>query len=197
MSESRLKLTVIVGSIRDGRFGPVVSNWFVGQAREHSGFDVEVLDLADHNLPAVLPAFGAPPPPETVAAVGAVTPALASADAFVVVTPEYNHSYPASLKTVIDWHNKEWHAKPIAFVSYGGLAGGTRAVEHLRPVFAEVHAVTIRDTVSFHMAWGEFDGEGNPTNPDGCNQAAKLLLDRLRWFASALRVAREKEPYET
>ena len=69
------------------------------------------------------------------------------------MTPEYNHSFPAALKNVIDWHGPQWHVKPVGFVSYGGISGGLRAVEQLRLVFAELHAVGIRDTVSFHSAW--------------------------------------------
>ena len=91
-----------------------------------------------------------------------MTPRLAAADAFVVVTPEYNHSYPAPVKTLIDWHFTEWQAKPVGFVSYGGMSGGLRAVEHLRGVFAELHAVTVRDTVSFHGAWDRFGPDAPP-----------------------------------
>lgn len=112
------------------------------------------------------------------------------------MTPEYNHSYPASLKNVIDWHNAQWHAKPVAFVAYGGLSGGLRAVEHLRQVFAELHATTIRDTVSFHGAWSQFDEDGSPKDPEGVNAAAKMLLDQLGWWAQALREARTARPYK-
>jgi hypothetical protein len=73
-----------------------------------------------------------------------VSPRLTSAEAFVIITPEYNHSFPASLKNLIDWHYTQWQAKPIGFVSYGGLGGGLRAVEQLRQVFAELHAMTER-----------------------------------------------------
>ncbi len=78
---------------------------------------------------------------------------FAAADAFVIVTPEYNHSFPTPLKTAIDWHSTQWHAKPVSFVSYGGASGGLRAVEHLRQAFAEVHAVTVRNSISFHGVW--------------------------------------------
>ncbi len=71
---------------------------------------------------------------------------------FVVVTPEYNHSFPGPLKAAIDRHVTPWQAKPVGFVSYGGISGGLRAVEHLRQVFAELHAVTVRETVSFIWA---------------------------------------------
>jgi NAD(P)H-dependent FMN reductase len=113
----------------------------------------------------------------------------------VVVTPEYNHSFPASLKNAIDWHFTQWQAKPVGFVSYGGVAGGLRAVEHLRLVFAELHAMTVRGTVSFHMAPERFDANGEPREPEGCNRAAKAMLDQLVWWARALRTARAARPY--
>jgi NAD(P)H-dependent FMN reductase len=85
----------------------------------------------------------------------------------VVVTPEYNHGYTAALKQLIDAVKAEWVAKPVGFVSYGGVSGGLRAVEQLRLVFAELHAVTIRDGVSFAMAWNRFDEAGEPVDPRG------------------------------
>ncbi|HKS43614.1 MAG TPA: NAD(P)H-dependent oxidoreductase [Amycolatopsis sp.] len=190
MNDENLNLAVIVGSTREGRFGPVVANWLAGQARQHDGMDVDVIDLAEARLPGEL---SKAPTPE----VTAVTERLEAADAFVVVTPEYNHSFPASLKTVIDWHYTEWQAKPVGFVSYGGLAGGLRAVEHLRVVFAELHAVTIRDTVSFHGVWGQFNDSGRLLNPDGPNAAAKTMLDQLAWWGFTLREARATHPYRT
>ncbi|HVV12944.1 NAD(P)H-dependent oxidoreductase [Amycolatopsis sp.] len=183
-----LQLAVIIGSTREGRFGPTVGRWFARQAEQHEDMAVDVIDLAEARLPGEL-AGRAP------AEVAAVTERLAKADAFTVVTPEYNHSYPASLKTLIDWHYTQWQAKPVGFVSYGGVAGGLRAVEHLRPVFAELHSVTVRDTVSFHGAWGRFDDSGEPLEPDGCNTAAKTMLDQLAWWGFALREARAKHPY--
>jgi NAD(P)H-dependent FMN reductase len=114
----------------------------------------------------------------------------------VVVTPEYNHSYPAGLKNLIDWHYKEWRAKPVGFVSYGGVAGGLRAVEHLRAVFAEVHAVTIRDTVSFTNYWERYGPDGTwPANPEACNLAAKKMLEQLSWWTHALVAAKLERPY--
>ncbi|GLU48679.1 hypothetical protein Nans01_30300 [Nocardiopsis ansamitocini] len=122
-------------------------------------------------------------------------PQLDEAEAFVVVTPEYNHSFPSSLKSLLDWQRTPWQAKPVGFVSYGGLAGGLRAVEQLRPIFSELHAVTVRDVVSFHMAWDLFDENGDLKDPEGSSAAAKILLDQLAWWGLALREAREKRPY--
>ncbi|GAA0835076.1 NADPH-dependent FMN reductase [Streptosporangium amethystogenes subsp. fukuiense] len=194
MSEKPIRLVVIVGSVRSGRFGPTVANWFARQARRHGEFDVDVVDLAEVPLPLTLPEPGPAPSPETAQALASLTSRLDTADAFVIVTPEYNHSFPASLKNVIDRHYKQWRAKPVGFVSYGGLSGGLRAVEHLRLVFAELHAVGIRDTVSFHGA-GQFDDKGDPTNPEGCTRAADILLDRLVWWARTLDAGRTARPY--
>ncbi|RKT70404.1 NAD(P)H-dependent FMN reductase [Saccharothrix variisporea] len=187
-----IKLAVIVGSTRSGRFAPVVANWFTEQARQRADLDLDVLDLADLGLPDVLAGWGEEPADE----VKAVSPRLADADAFVVITPEYNHSFPAPLKSAIDWHTAEWRAKPVGFVSYGGHGGGLRAVEQLRLVFAELHAVTIRDTVSFHGAWSRFDENGEPLDAEGVNGAAKTMLDQLVWWGTALKDARAKQPYE-
>jgi NAD(P)H-dependent FMN reductase len=188
----QLRLAVIVGSTRDGRFGPVVASWFAGLARQREDLAVSVVDLADIPLPARL---SGRPTPEDAALLAAITPKLADADAFVVVTPEYNHSYPAPLKDAIDWHFAQWQAKPVGFVSYGGVSGGLRAVEHLRQVFAELHAVTVRDTVSFHNAHGLFDGDGVPKEPEACGRAAEVMLDQVIWWARALRDANAKNPY--
>jgi NAD(P)H-dependent FMN reductase len=188
MTEHPLNIAVIVGSTRQGRFGPVVADWFATHARARSDMDLDLVDLADVELPGVHPSRHVPELDSWLAR-------LDRADGFVVVTPEYNHGYPAALKHAIDLARREWQAKPVGFVSYGGLAGGLRAVEQLRQVFAELHATTVRDTVSFHMAHGAFDPSGRPIEPEGCTAAAKVLLDQLAWWAWALRRARTDRPY--
>ncbi|ASQ96084.1 NAD(P)H-dependent oxidoreductase [Streptomyces sp. 11-1-2] len=193
-TDSPIRLAVIVGSTRDGRFGPKVAEWFAGHAALRSDMTVDVVDLAETPLPMDL---SHRPGPDDLAALEAVTPRLDAADAFAVVTPEYNHSYPASLKNAIDWHFTQWQAKPIGFVSYGGISGGLRAVEHLRPVFAEVHAVTVRDTVSFHNAHGLFEEDGRLKDSEGPDTAAGAMLNQLAWWARALRTARTTHPYGT
>ncbi|MGP3998607.1 NADPH-dependent FMN reductase [Streptomyces sp. 8N706] len=195
MSDTPIRLAVIIGSVREGRFGPTVAQWFVDEARPRTDSDIDVIDLAEIDLGMTAPTMD--PAPEVAAVLEQVSPRLEAADAFVVVTPEYNHSYPAGLKNVIDWHHAQWNAKPVGFVSYGGVSGGLRAVEHLRQVFAELHAVTVRDTVSFHNAWQQFGEDGRPIAPEGCNAAAKTMLDQLTWWAQALREARTKRPYGT
>lgn len=189
-----LRTAVIIGSTRDGRFGPVVGDWIAGHIARREDMTVDLIDLVETPLPTVFPAFGQAPSDEAVAQLGAVSPRLARADAFVIVTPEYNHSFPASLKNALDWHNEQWHAKPVAFVSYGGLGGGLRAVEQLRVVLAELHAVTIRNTVSFHNYGAVFGADGKPSDP-ACDAAAEAMLDQLTWWGQSLREARRVRPY--
>jgi NAD(P)H-dependent FMN reductase len=185
-----IRVAVIVGSNRHGRFAPTVAKWFLGQIRSRGDVDVHVVDLADLDVPG---AHG----PEGAAAMEDFRASIDHADAVVVITPEYNHSFPAALKQAIDFVHEEWQAKPVSFVSYGGISGGLRAVEHLRAVFAELHAVTVRDTVSLHNAWSLFDERGELLDAGPCNAAAKQMLDQLCWFARALRAARLAHPYRS
>ena len=188
MPDRPLNLAIIIGSTREGRFGDTVGRWFAKEAAAHGGFAVDLIDLIDVKLP---PSHRAKPTPE----VDAFRARLAAADAFVIVTPEYNHSYPASLKHAIDQGYVEWMAKPVGFVSYGGTVGGVRAIEHLRHVFAELHAATIRDYLCFIHARRQFDADGNPIAREGPRAAARNMLDRLVWWADALRNARIARPY--
>jgi NAD(P)H-dependent FMN reductase len=179
-----LNVAIIIGSTREGRFGGTVGRWFAGEARRRPDLSVDVVDLAEVDLPVAYPQR---PGPE----VTAYRDRLAKADAFVIVTPEYNHSFPAPLKQAIDLAGHEWHRKPVAFVSYGGISGGLRAVEHLRGVFAEVHAVTMRDVVSLHQVWPMFDEAGRMNEYPATFAAVTTMLDHMVWWAQALRTARE------
>lgn len=169
------QLAVVISSVREGRFGPVVANWFLDRVKQRDDVSLTVIDLAES--------------PNGLSA------GVADADAVVVIVPEYNHSYPGPLKTALDDSDREWHGKPVAFVSYGGISGGLRAVEHLRPVFSELHAATIRETVSFPYAWNCFGPDGEPLDTEDVDAAATALLNRLNWWAHALRDARRTRPY--
>ncbi|MFD8571777.1 NADPH-dependent FMN reductase [Streptomyces sp. NPDC059639] len=192
--DPRLNVAVIVGSTREGRFGPAVGDWLLERMAQREDMTVDLVDLVRTPVPAVLPDITRPPRPEDAELLERVSPRLEAADAFVVITPEYNHSYPGGLKTAIDWHNLQWHGKPVAFVSYGGIAGGLRAVEALRVVFGELNVVTIRNTVSFHDYPQNLDADGRPTDP-ACDVAAKSMLDQLAWWGLALREARTARPF--
>jgi NAD(P)H-dependent FMN reductase len=194
MGPSIIKIATIVGSNRSGRFAPVVRDWFASRVAEHQEIVHDIIDLAETPLPSILPGFGGTVSEQDMDMLGAVSPRLAAADGFVVITPEYNHSFPGALKIAIDWHNTEWRAKPVGFVSYGGVSGGLRAVEHLRLIFAELHAVTIRNTVSFANAREKFDPEGRPLDARA-DEAANHLIRQLTWWADVLRDGKARHPY--
>ncbi|MEU4598272.1 NAD(P)H-dependent oxidoreductase [Nocardia sp. NPDC023988] len=175
-----LRLEVIVASTRPGRFAPVVADWFLGALADRPEFEVGVLDLIDHPMPTEL---------TETPQVAAFRERLGAADAFVVVTSEYNHGYPASLKAALDSAKHEWRAKPIGFVSYGGLSGGLRAVEQLRQVVAELHMVSVRESVSFAQAKRHFD----PTDGAAVD-ARERMLRQLAWWGTVLREARPTYP---
>ncbi|MER5488050.1 NAD(P)H-dependent oxidoreductase [Streptomyces sp. NPDC002812] len=194
--EAPLRVAVILGSVREGRHGPAVADWFLGAAGAVGGLDLDLIDLADVDLPLAMPGWGGSPSPQAAAALAEVSPRLAAAEASVIVTPEYNHSFPAVLKNLIDWHREEWQAKPAGFVSYGGLGGGLRAVEQLRLVFAELHAVTVRDSVSLHGPWSGLGPDGVPLDAAVAEGAVKGMLGQLAWWGRALRAARASHPYQ-
>lgn len=195
---SPFTLAVIVGSVREGRYGRRVADWFMGEVDRRDDVKVDLVDLADTPLPVVQQAHPVPTGEYTSPEVRAFARRIGAADAYVVVTPEYNHSFPGPLKLAIDSVHPEWAAKPVGFVSYGGVAGGLRAVEHLRAVFAELHAVTVRETVNFYLFDNPLDEHGRPHAEDlgeATRTAAERLLKQLAWWAYALRAARAVDPY--
>jgi NAD(P)H-dependent FMN reductase len=171
-----LRLALIYGSTRSGRFCDTIAHWARAEIAGHGGFAMDVVDPA-HRAPDRFAAL------------------LDAADAYLLLVPEYNHGYPAPLKALIDSYYDEWQAKPVAFVSYGGASGGIRAVEQLRQVFAELHAVTVRDAVSFANAAEQFDGDGRLRSPARARRSAQAMLARLHWWATVLREARRTQPY--
>jgi NAD(P)H-dependent FMN reductase len=183
-----LRTAMIVGSTRQGRVGAAVGCWFAAQAQQREDVELTVLDLVDFEIPARYPSEATPPMMAFAARVG-------WADAFVVVTPEYNRSFPASLKQAIDCAYDEWRAKPVGFVSYGCGSEGLYAVEQLRVVFTELHVVTMRNGVGFDLLDGGFDTTGQPRDPDRSGRAVTAMLDQLTWWGLALRDARAARPY--
>ena len=179
-----LRLAVIIGSTREGRIGDRIGRWFVAQARRREGLAVTVLDLAGYDFPTSLPA-------EPTGAMRSFAAEVNRAEAFVVVTPEYNHSFPASLKQAIDYAYDEWQAKPVGFVSYGCRSVGLHAVDQLRTVFTALHATTVRDTVGVDL----LDGEPTGRAEEQLRQDVRVLLDELCWWGLALREGRAARPY--
>ncbi|RNL86943.1 NADPH-dependent FMN reductase [Halostreptopolyspora alba] len=189
MNTHPLRLALIIASTRQGRFGEAVGRWAAGLARARPEYAIDTIDLAEFALPTDL---------GDSAETRELTERVGAADAFLIVTCEYNHGYPASLKLAVDSVREEWATKPVGFVCYGGVAGGLRAVEQLRQVFAELHAVTVRDTVSFHFPHTRVDPDGrvnDPATAEAAETAARTLFDQLTWWATALREARGTLPY--
>ena len=184
----KVKIALIYGSTREGRLCDKIGAWAAREIVMQGDLALDLIDPADLALPDRHEAQDGP-------AVQDLAQRLAEADAFVIVTPEYNHGYPAALKFVIDSAYAEWNGKPVAFVSYGGLSGGLRAVEQLRLVFAELHTVTMRDGVSFASPWNRLDDAGAFVAPAEAPKAMATMLAQLRWWAVALRTARLAAPY--
>lgn len=183
----RLNLAVIYGSSREGRFCDTIGNWLVEQLQAVPDFTLDLIDPLHVGLPERYEREDGP-------AMKAYQARIAAADAFIVLTAEYNHGYTAALKHLIDAAMPEWQAKPVGFVSYGGISGGLRAVEQLRLVFAELSAVGLRDTVSFHNPWNTLDPDGRLLASPAAVSALNVLIEHLRWWATVLKVGREKSP---
>ncbi|TWD80447.1 NAD(P)H-dependent FMN reductase [Kribbella amoyensis] len=175
MTVHPLRLALLVRSTEPGRFATTVADWFGGRVERRDDFKLDVVDLA------VTPHAELPG-------------RIAEADAVIVLTPEYNHAYPGELKSAIDAVRRPWYGKPVGFIVYGGRSRGLRAAEQLRLVFGELHAVTLRETLSFHQLPDTFTAAGEPTEP-GTTEAADQLLTHLAWWSRALRDARAAAPY--
>ncbi len=185
----RTRLAIIYGSTRPGRLCDRVVNWVARELAHYPLIDIDLIDPLEFDLPF---AHNREHP-----GVAALSERLSDADAFIAVTPEYNHSFTASLKFVLDLVYEPWHGKPVAFVSYGGVSGGLRAVEQLRLVFAELHTVTVRDTVSFANPWGRFAEDGTLEDPLDARKSLVLMIARLTWWSNALKPARTTRPYRS
>jgi NAD(P)H-dependent FMN reductase len=185
------RLTIIIGSTRPGRAGVPIATWFLDRARLHGGFDVNIVDLAELGLPLL----DEPHHPRLREYRNQHTldwsAIVEAGDAFVMVTPEYNYGYPAALKNAIDYLHHEWRDKPVGFVSYGGVAAGTRAVQQLKQVVTTLKMVPAFEAVNvpFHP---QFIGENGVVEANEImDQAADAMLDELVRLDSGLRQLRE------
>jgi NAD(P)H-dependent FMN reductase len=192
------KLQVIVGSTRPTRAADRVVPWVLEGAQSHGGFDVEVLDLRDWPLPFFQEHMGTigdfSDPTYSDPIVRSWNRKIAEGDAYLIVTAEYNHSVPGQLKNAIDnvFVSFALRNKPIGFVGYsGGIAAGTRAVEHLALICVEAEAVPLRNSVLIPFVTEAFDEDGKPHNP-ATGIALAITLDDLSWFANALGRARSE-----
>lgn len=185
---SRPNLAIIIGSTRPGRVALPVANWFQEVALAHGAFEVRLVDLAE----VALPFLDEPKHPRLGDYVHQHTrdwsAVVSQSEAFVFVTPEYNHGYSPVLKNAIDFLHTEWQYKPVGFVSYGGAAGGTRAVQALKPVVASVKMFPLFEAVVVPMVHQLID-DGGVAATDAMAGAAKAMLDELQSMAGRLHPA--------
>ena len=191
-----MKLQIIIGSTRPTRAADKVIPWVTAAAARHEAFETEVLDLRDWPLPMFgehMGSIGDPQDPSYSAGiVRRWNRKIAEADAYLIITPEYNHSIPGELKNAIDsvFVSFAFRNKVMAFVGYsGGVGGGIRAIEHLNQVAVEVEAMPLRSTVILPFVEKAFSPDGEPADP-ATEVSLEIALDDLAWWARALHAAR-------
>lgn len=185
-----IRIAVVVGSTRPGRNAEAVARWVYELARKRTDAEFELVDIQDFNLPLldepVPPSLGQYSKPHTKAWAEKID----SFDAFVFVTPEYNHGTSAALKNAIDFLYREWNNKAAGFVSYGS-AGGARAVEHLRLVMAELQIADVRAQVMLSLAT-DFENYSVFKPAAQHEQSVAAMLDQLTAWGTALSTLRRQ-----
>lgn len=190
METENLKIKVIVGSTREKRFSEKPAHWIFNEVTKQEGITPELLDLRDYPMPfydeptSASSRQGPSPHPE----IEHFRAKIAEADGFIVVTPEYNHGYPAVLKNAFDVLYFEWNRKAITFVSYGTV-GGARGVEQLRQVAIELQMAPIRHAVYIPQFWTRIDDKGN-FKSDDLDESKNKMIEDLLWWTRALKSAR-------
>ena len=184
-------LQIITASTRQGRKGPAVAAWFIEQARKHGKFALEPIDLAEVNLPF----FDEPNHPRFRKYEHEHTKrwsaTIERADAFVVVTPEYDYSPPATLLNALEYLVHEWAYKPMGFVSYGGVSAGTRSVEAVKRTVTALKMMPMFEAVSIPFFAQHIDKESGVFSPGKVQEdASVVMLDELLRWADALRPLR-------
>ena len=185
-------LRIIIASTRPGRVGPSVAACFTERAIEHGGFDVQVTDLAELNLPLL----DEPNHPRlhqyTQQHTKDWSAIVDASDAFIFVTPEYNHSFNAALKNAIDYLSLEWSYKAAGIVSYGGVAAGTRAAQALRQVLGALKVVAVTDAVLVPFVAQHLDDDRRFKPTELMDASATAMLDEVLAWTESLAPRREK-----
>lgn len=192
-----MKILVIIGSTRQNRFSEKPAKWIFEEAKARKDFEVELIDLRDYPLPffdePVSPSMAKEPYPNKN--VQKLSKKISEADGFIVVTPEYNHGYPAVLKNMFDYIYHDWNRKAIGFVSYGTV-GGARSVEQLRQVAVELQMAPIRQSVHIppQLFFDIIMGKNHEPNPfEHLKPQADSFFEQLIWWTNALKDARENK----
>jgi len=179
-----VKLMIILGSSRHGRKGEIIGTWVRTKAQEDGRFEIDFVDTQTLELPF----FDEPLSPFTMRDTGqqythpegeAWASRIGKAECFILITPEYNHGYPAVLKNALDWVGREWGDKPVAFVSYSSqITGGARAVEQLRPVVTELGMIQVANAIHIPRIAEAFGNNGEPVN-EKANESLKKMFNEL------------------
>jgi NAD(P)H-dependent FMN reductase len=180
------KLLIVIASTRPGRIGLPVADWFVDRAAADGRFDLEVVDLAELELPLLDEPHHPRLRQYTKDHTHAWSAIVEAADAFVLVTAEYNHGYPASLKNAIDYLHHEWRHKAVGFVSYGGVGAGTRAVQQLKPVVVAVSLIPVVAAVNIPFVQQFLGDDGVIRGNEIMEEAVPAMLDELFALQEAL-----------
>jgi NAD(P)H-dependent FMN reductase len=187
-----MNLDVIVASTRPGRAGTTIADWALAQAIGHGAFRAQLVDLARVNLPLL----DEPHHPRLMRYEQQHTKdwsaTIAAADAFVIVTPEYDYGMPASLLNALHYLSAEWAYKAVGFVSYGGVSAGTRSVQMAKLVITALKMMPIPEAVSIPF-FSEYVKDGAFTPPPTQVAAANVMLNELERWATALAPLRAKK----
>ncbi|MEA3136652.1 MAG: hypothetical protein QOC71_933 [Thermoplasmata archaeon] len=194
-----LSIPVILGTVREGRKSEALARYVHSRLNVRTGIQSKLIDPRDHDfgnlrgrvidLPDLDPQ--APPPGVPITAeLRAFIEQMHAADGFVIVTPEYNYSFPGTLKNLLDVTFKPWNKKPFGLVACGGISGGLRAIDALRQVVSGLGAVCVPAHVPVQFIGKTFGPAGPLVDAEAWQKRIDSLLDEVLWYAEALKAAR-------
>lgn len=185
MTNEKLKIGIVQGSVREGRNGDAVAKWMNDFAEKRNDAEYEIVDLANYNLPFL---GSANAQPDAEGQIKAWSEKMASFDGYIFITPEYNHAIGGALKNALDFLNPELNNKAAGFVGYGSL-GGTRAHENLRLILGELQVADVRTAVTFSLM-SDFENMSVFKPADYHADNANTMLDQVLAWSGALKTLR-------
>lgn len=189
--ERKPRLLVIVASVRDGRVGKAVGDWFTAFAQQHGAFDVEVADLKQVDLPLMTEPNHPRLKQYTQDKTWEWSRTVEAADAFALVMPEYNFVATAPLINAIDYLVQEWAHKPVGLVSYGGVSGGMRAAQSIKPLLTSMNMMPVKEAVTIQFVSKQVNDDGRFEPIDSHESSGTAMLNALARWEQAMRSLRE------
>lgn len=187
-----VKIKILTGSVRPNRFNIQPAMWIYEIAEKRTDAEVELIDLLDINLPFLDEPMSPSQKQYSKEHTKNWSKKISEADGFIFVTPEYNHSISPVLKNAVDYLFYEWHYKPVSFISYGSLAGGSRSVEHWRGISAEIKMYDLREQIMLPNYWEHLDENGKYQFDEKHEDSANHMLDSLVFWAKTMKEARRE-----